>query len=290
MADGGERPYSEASKGSRPWASTEGSVEHLRMLTLNVGGPSQQRAQRIQSFLSEINADLMVLTETRGTAGTQFLLGSYLEAGYSVTASSELPSRERGVAVVHRLSGRSRSVERVKLAHRVVVSELLLPEPVVLIGAYVPSRDASPERISRKRRFLMEMTRLLKGLAGSEHVILMGDLNIVSTSHEPRYRFFKSWEYETFEAITRFGLIDAFSELYPGQQAYTWVGRTGDGYRYDYGFLSEALRPRLIDCEYINEPRDLRITDHAGMLLTLRGSGHSSRRGEVGKPLAVTGS
>jgi len=159
-----------------------------------------------------------------------------------------------------------------------------------LIGAYVPSRDASPERISRKRRFLMEMTRLLKRLARSELVILMGDLNIVSTSHEPRYRFFKSWEYETFEAITRFGLIDAFSELYPGQQAYTWIGRTGDGYRYDYGFLSEALRPRLIDCEYINEPRDLRISDHAGMLLTLRASDHSSRSGEAGKPFAVTGS
>lgn len=270
MPAAGERPLLEARNIESRAAVPRKAREQLRMLTLNVGGPSQERAERILSFLHDVDADVMVLTETRGTRGTQSLLDSYLAAGYSVTASVDLPSRERGVAVVHRLpSGGSRSVDRVKLAHRLAISELLLPDPVVLLGIYVPSRDSSPERVSRKRRFLTEMTRVLRALARSEYVILMGDLNIISTSHEPRYPFFKTWEYAAFDSISKFGLIDAFSELYPGRQAYTWVGRTGDGYRYDYGFVSQALMPRVIDCEYINEPRDLRITDHAGLLITL---------------------
>jgi exodeoxyribonuclease III len=37
-------------------------------------------------------------------------------------------------------------------------------------------------------------------------------------------------------------MADAFRHLHPHACEYSWVGRTGDGYRYDHAFCSQALR------------------------------------------------
>jgi exodeoxyribonuclease-3 len=149
-----------------------------------------------------------------------------------------------------------------------VASEVCVDQAVTVVGAYVPSRDASPAKIARKQHFLSQMTTLARRWA-HERLVFLGDLNIVSRQHVPRFTTFRRWEYDALEALERHGLVDAHTFLHPDEQVHSWIGRKGAGYRYDYAFVSTGLVPFLVDCEYVHEPRELGLSDHAAVVLTL---------------------
>lgn len=242
----------------------------MRFVTLNVSGPSAARAGRLLEFLPSFEADVLVLTETRQNPGTAQLLDSYRDSGYAVVAAQSMDASERGVAVIHR-AGRAVPLTRELTAearHRLVASEVCADQAITVVGAYVPSRDASPAKIARKQRFLSQMTALA-GRWADERLVFLGDLNIVSRQHVPRFTTFRCWEYDALEALERHGLVDAYAFLHPDKQVHSWIGRKGAGYRYDYAFVSAGLVPYLTDCEYVHAPRELGLSDHAAVVLTL---------------------
>ena len=192
-----------------------------------------------------------------------------MDAGYQTHLILPPTAAERGVAALSRAAS-SRTVEQptgVELSHRLTVTDIA--GTVTLIGVYVPSRDATGPKMDRKRRFLTQTLEVVQHAAQTGRVVLMGDLNIVSRAHRPRYRAFRSWEYDALDSIAGFGLVDAFTETHPGVQAHSWIGRTGNGYRYDYAFVSEDLVESVRGCEYLHEPREQGLSDHAALLLTL---------------------
>lgn len=245
-------------------------VDQLRVFTLNISGPSLERANRLLKFFDDLDVDILVLTETRPMPGTRHLLETFRRSGYGVVATWPESRAERGVALIHRASGvASTGTPTVELAHRLAVARMEAEPPITLVGAYVPSRDASPHKIARKQTFLSQTTDFLRSLASRQELIFVGDLNVVHRSHVPRYPSFRTWEYDFLDGLEEDGFVDVFAELHPGVQAYSWIGRTGDGYRYDYVFVNEALASRVIDCEYLSTPRDEGVSDHAGVLMTL---------------------
>lgn len=251
------------------WEGPTTQADGLTFLTLNISGPSVPRAHRLLDYLGALDTDVLVLTETRPMPGTNQLLDAFRAAGYGVTCVHPLSPRERGVAIVHRVG----EVEQVPcssidLDHRLALVRLHLDSPVVLAGIYVPSRDSSPMKIERKHTFLEQSLKVL-GSLGS-HVILMGDFNVLHRTHVPKYSAFRSWEYDFLESLEELGFVDAHADLHPGVQAHSWVGRTGDGYRYDYAFVSASLQERVTRCDYISTSRDHGVSDHCGVLLGLR--------------------
>ena len=257
----------------------------LRLVTLNISGPSVARAEQLASFLGELDADVVVLTETRDNEGTRALLDWCRDQGYWVAGALPGTRGERGVAVARRVGPTSApTVVDVGLPHRLVIDELADQPSLTLVAAYVPSRDASAFKIERKRTFLGQMARALQRFGGDRRVVFMGDLNIVGRSHVPRYPAFKAWEYDALDDIAAAGLTDVFADLNPGVQVYSWVGRTGSGYRYDYAFVSPSLMDTVEGCEYLHEPRERGITDHAAVMLTMRAPGAlcSVRTGPAG--------
>jgi len=243
----------------------------VRFVTLNVSGPSAARAERLLAFLPSLGADVLVLTETRQNRGTANLLDAYRQSGHAVFAAQSMDASERGVAVIQR-AGRPVSLtgELTEDArHRLVAAEIHATDSITVVGAYVPSRDASPAKIARKQRFLSQMTAVARHWT-HKRLVFLGDLNVVSRQHQPRFTAFRGWEYDALEALERQGLVDAYSLLHPGRQAHSWIGRTGAGYRYDYAFVSSALVPHLVDCEYVHETRELGLSDHAAVVLTLK--------------------
>lgn len=242
----------------------------LSFLTINVGGPGVDRARRLADFLVDASADVLVLTETRANLGTEQLLDQCRRAGYTVFADLDIPPGERGVAIAHRLGTafpiRSTSV---RLAHRLTAVEVATEPRMLVVGAYVPSRDASTAKITRKQSFLADMQSRLRCWSQKKPVLFLGDLNVVTRDHVPRYSFFRSWEYAVIEDLDSIGLVDVFAQLHPGVQAYSWIGRTGDGYRYDYAFASPPVAERVLACEYLHGPRELGLSDHAALRLSL---------------------
>ena len=196
-----------------------------------------------------------------------------------MVAAQSMDVSERGVAVIQR-AGRPVPLAREltsEVRHRLVASEVWASQAITVVGAYVPSRDASPAKIARKQRFLSQMTALARHWT-EERLVFLGDLNIVSRQHVPRFSTFRSWEYDALDALERHGLVDAYALLYPNEQVHSWIGRKGAGYRYDYAFVSAGLVPYLVDCEYIHEPRELGLSDHAAVVLTLDLRRRKSRR------------
>lgn len=140
-----------------------------------------------------------------------------------------------------------------------------------VMGLYVPSRDASPEKINRKKQFAIQYLLYLKQIRESRDFpyVICGDLNVLERSHIPHYHNFLKWEYDFYDRFQHFGYLDAFRSLHPTLNEYSWVGRTNDGYRYDHCFLSQELISHLVKCNYVHETREIPITDHSAMTIVL---------------------
>lgn len=243
----------------------------LTSLCWNIGNPSPNRVGSQASWLIKQSADVLVLTECKRSKGC-LLLERYLQAfGYHVIFPKP-EGNEYGVLIAskHQMSTSSFADEIDFLRSRVASAEMLLPPtPIEIIATYVPSRDASHEKKEKKKRFLNHLLKTLEQAPDSHYRILCGDFNVVEPGHVPHYQAFEEWEYAFYSALPKYQLRDAFRHLNPTAREYSWVGRTGNGYRYDHYFVSASLLPLLRECRYLHEPRETGLSDHSAMMIRL---------------------
>jgi exodeoxyribonuclease-3 len=243
----------------------------LSLLTFNIGNPSPERAQRQLAWLASRDEQVLVLTETKASIGCKLLADAFASAGYTVCFPRPGPG-EYGTMIVTRVAATPDPFSDAigYLAARAAAVVLPTPDgPLRVIGLYVPSRDASPEKTERKRRWLACCGTALANTAG-QPTVLLGDLNILESGHKPRYPFFAPFEYDFYQALSDIhGLADAFRHLHPDEAEYSWVGRTGDGYRYDHAFCSRELAGLVMSCQYDHEPRSDKLSDHSALTLHL---------------------
>ncbi|MFE6030228.1 endonuclease/exonuclease/phosphatase [Streptomyces niveus] len=242
----------------------------LDLLTFNLNNPSRERAERQLVYLLARPETVLVLTETADSAGCDLLESRFRMEGYDVTFPR--PGRgERGVMIVSRLATVPGRVVAHYLPHRAVTVKVDTQEGAVdVVGLYVPSRDATAAKRARKEKFLEGCRAGLPGGNDGSRVVL-GDFNILEPDHFPPYRFFKAFEYGFYDWLCEVGYHDAYRELHPNSLEYSWVGRTGDGYRYDHAHVSASLRPALRNCSYVHGPRtrEDRLTDHSALTMSL---------------------
>jgi exonuclease III len=143
---------------------------------------------------------------------------------------------------------------------------------VALLGVYVPSRDRTPVKVARKQAFLSSLLGSIRGLppALRSRMLLVGDYNTVSERHRPRLPGFFPYEYAFHDELEAMSLSSAH-ELAPGvSQPHSWIGRTGNGYLYDYVHVGAALQSTLQSCRYLHGPRERHLSDHAAVAVQLR--------------------
>ncbi|MFT9479740.1 endonuclease/exonuclease/phosphatase family protein [Streptomyces sp. Mo3] len=247
------------------------TVTTLDVLTFNLNNPSKNRAERQLDYLAARPESVLVLTETADSAGCALLADEFRSAGYDVVFPPPPARGERGVMIVSRLATRPGPAGLSYLPHRAPSVTVQTEEgPVDVIGLYVPSRDASPEKTERKTRFLEAChTDLPLGAVGAR--VVLGDFNVLEPDHTPRYRFFRPFEYRFYRWFAEVGYVDAFRRMHPDALEYSWVGRTGDGYRYDHAHVSTRLATSVRSCSYIHDVRTGpdRLTDHSALGLSL---------------------
>ncbi|WP_381793051.1 hypothetical protein [Streptomyces niveus] len=242
----------------------------LDVLTFNLNNPGRERAERQLAYLMGRPEEVLVLTETVDSTGCALLASRFRAEGYEVVFPR--PGRgERGVMIVSRLAIRPGRDVAEYLPHRAVsVVVDTLEGPLEVVGLYVPSRDATATKKARKEKFLEDcLIGLPGGKAGSQ--VVTGDFNILEPNHVPRYKFFQAFEYDFYNWLGKVGYVDAYRELHPDSEEYSWVGRTGDGYRYEHAHVSADLRRKLLRCLYVHTPRtgEDRLTDHSALTLSL---------------------
>ncbi|SER77757.1 exodeoxyribonuclease-3 [Lentzea xinjiangensis] len=250
----------------------------LNLLTVNVGAPSIERAQRQLRWLAARPEEVLVLTETKATAGSEFLARTFQACGYSVTFPAHEPG-ELGVMIVSKLAttldplGAALDYLPARAAGIVIDTD---DGPLRIVGAYVPSRDATFEKTERKKTWIEQFHKALDTTSSNAPVLLLGDLNVLEPNHQPPHRGqFAQFEYDFYTGLTeRHGLADLFRYLHPDQVEHSWARRPELGYRYDHAHGSHALTRKLVRCEYIHETREntadgSRLTDHSGLAVTL---------------------
>ena len=246
----------------------------LSMLTVNIGAASPDRARALLNWLAGRPEDVFILTETSAGPGTAYLLDQFRCAGYAVIKTPDADG-ERGTALISRVPVHrdlTPVVAGVSIPCRVSAGVLDCEPPIAILGVYVPNRDRSQEKTDRKRRFINTFIaacdNLPVGISG--HLVVGGDYNVIGRAHRPLHQGFLPFEFGLLESLQMRGLADAFEITAPGVQAYSWIGRTGGGYRYDYLHVGPALTELIGACEYLHETRQGKLSDHSALTLTLR--------------------
>ncbi|MFJ7218902.1 endonuclease/exonuclease/phosphatase family protein [Amycolatopsis sp. NPDC098790] len=247
----------------------------LNVLTLNVGNPAVERARRQRDWLARRNEDVLVLTETGSGPGTQLIAESYRDAGWSVTFP-EHPDKERGVMLLARFEctvdpiNAAMSYLPARLAGIAVDTD---DGPLRILGAYVPSRDATEVKTTRKREWIEAFHQAYDATSDQAAVLLLGDLNVLEPGHVPPHPGqFAPFETALYTALThRHGLTDLFRTLHPTAVEHSWARRAELGYRYDHAHASIRLLPHLAGCSYVHDTRSGKpaLTDHSGLAVQL---------------------
>jgi len=243
----------------------------LSILTVNIGAASRERAEDMLRWLSGRPEDVFILTETSAGAGTAYLLDQFRQAGYAVVHTPDA-SGDRGAALVSRTAITETLVMAgVSLPGRVAAAVLDTSPAVAVLGMYVPSRDRSADKTEKKQTFVASLLAALDELPESlrNRLVVGGDYNVIARTHRPLHPGFLPFEFGLLETLEAHGLVDAHERCSPGAQPYSWIGRTGDGYRYDYFHVGRELAERITSCAYLHETRDQRLTDHAAVKLEL---------------------
>jgi len=243
----------------------------LSLLTLNIQAAALPRAKALLRWLDGRPEHVFILTETSAGDGTAHLLDQCRRAGLDVIHTPD--PADRGVALVGRvpLVARPDLVAGVSLPGRVAAATIDSRPELTVVGIYVPSSDRAPDKLARKRDFvtslLAAVDRFPDTVRGS--LVLSGDYNVITRDHQPPYPGFLPFEYQMLDTLEDHGLVDAHQHCSPGVQAHSWIGRSGNGYRFDYFHVGATLTGRIAACSYLHEPRELKLTDHAAAALTL---------------------
>lgn len=245
----------------------------LTMLTVNVGAAAVPRAEKLLEWLAGRPEHVFLLTETSSGPGTAFLLDRFRDCGYAVQHAEDLAG-ERGAAIISKVPIRtsaSTTTNGISLPGRLALVHLDTQPATAVMAIYVPSRDRSLDKTERKSRFIESLTTVLERLPDKvrDTLVVGGDYNVISRNHQPLHSGFLDFEFGLLDTLERNAFVDAYNQAHPGKQAHSWIGRTGDGYRYDYMHVGRAIASRITACRYLHETRELQLTDHAAVSLDL---------------------
>ncbi|MCG2690095.1 hypothetical protein L6252_02330 [Candidatus Parcubacteria bacterium] len=243
---------------------------NFSLLCLNIANPSEERAGKQAMWLKRRSEDVIVLTEAKDSKGC-VLIERYLSSFGNSVIFVEPPEREYGVMIIskHPIAEGDFSGRMISIPSRVASVKIGQLE---IIGVYVPSRGFDEGAImAKKKKFIQSTQKALLKILPPQKTIFCGDLNVLEPEHLPKYRHFKDWEYDFYNSLSqKYSFIDAFRHFFPKEQAYSWFGRSGDGYRYDHCFVSPDLSENLAECYYLHEPRETGLSDHSAMILRLK--------------------
>ena len=132
-----------------------------------------------------------------------------------------------------------------------------------LINVYTPNSKPDLSRLKlRETEWDPEFLQYLKALEERKPVVACGDFNAAHTEIDlarPKTNHhnagFTDEERQGITNLINAGMVDTFRALHPEERRYTWWSHWGQarannvGWRIDYFFISESLRPRLKSAE-----------------------------------------
>jgi exodeoxyribonuclease-3 len=247
----------------------------MRIVTLNANGIRSAQRKGFFEWLDAEDADVVCVQETKAQVdqlsdpvfhppGYHCYYFDAQKKGYSGVA---IYSREKPKEVVTGFGSREFDAEG-----RYIEAQF---KGLSVVSVYLPSGSSSEERQQAKFRFLDAFMPHLKGLKRRRRdYVLCGDWNIAHKeidlrnwrSNQKNSGFLpeeRAWLDELFGDVR---YVDAFREVNPHPEQYTWWSNRGQawaknvGWRIDYEVLSPGLRGSVTGAEIYKAQR---FSDHA---------------------------
>ena len=241
----------------------------FKIFSWNVNGlRAVLRKGALQKFITEEQPDILCLQETKAKQGqAEIDLPEYEE----IWNSAERPGYA-GTAIFTKIKPLSVKYDlptEVTMADefgdplsegRVLTAEF---DKFYLVNVYTPNSKNELERLGlREKKWDPEFLRYLKELEKVKPVVVCGDFNAAheeidiarpKTNHHSAG--FTDEERQGITNIVSAGLTDSFRSLHPDSVRYTWWSHWGHarennvGWRIDYFFVSDSLKPHLKEAE-----------------------------------------
>lgn len=245
------------------------SLDTIFAVTWNVANPSLERAREQWTWLSQVGANILILSEIKASQGCDYLHYKLKEAGYNVFNET---TNNDSYGVILAIKGFK--FTKIDLGFNYLKSRVISVEidtflgKIVVIGLYIPSRGNKEMRNVEKNNFQNQISSFLK-CHKLNIVIIGGDLNVVPRNHTPHHPVFGEWEYAFYEDFGKAKLIDAFAYFTSGRSDHTWFSRDMNGFRFDFLFISEKIVNKLSYCDHLHEPRTSKLSDHSAVAIKL---------------------
>ena len=253
-------------------------VRILKFITWNVNGLRACLQKGLLDYLSVSSADIIALQEIKVNIPTPDLkLFGYAvdwnfaeRTGYSGTLCM---FRKKPLSIKHGLNDESLDNEG-----RLITLEY--PD-FYFVNVYVPNSQGSLDRWYFRLDWDVAFSEYLCELQVKKPVIVCGDFNVArdyidvypeNLLNVPNPHGFMSEERDGFKALLDAGFIDAFRELFPTREIYTWWSsrlhkrRENRGWRLDYFLVSRKVFGRVRKCEIRG---DVFGSDHAPVELVI---------------------
>jgi exodeoxyribonuclease III len=253
----------------------------VQITTWNVNGYRAILRKNALDWVSGVDPDVLCLQEiklqldqiTEEEASIEGYVGVWNPAerkGYS------------GVVTFHKDEpleiGKGLGLEKFDNEGRVIHSQF---EDFYLFNIYFPNGGQGNKRVPYKLEFYEELLRICDGLhQAGENIIITGDFNtahqeidLANPKSNEKNTGFLPEERAWIDKYLEHNFVDAFREMYPEREDYTWwtyrySARENDiGWRLDYFLVSEGLMERVEDVIIHN---DVMGSDHCPVSLIIR--------------------
>lgn len=256
----------------------------IKIITLNIENPSLERAQKLVEWIKNRSEDVFVFTETKNSKGCYYL-EEYFNTNIKKLFCEEIMyyvlfpkpmDNNYGVMCISKFPlsfGVSPFLKNDPFYSRYLNFNVKKGNQIInILGLYVPSRDQTEEKIQRKKQFLWQVQKEITKEKYKLNIVC-GDLNIISKTHSPYYKFFQKWEFDFYDYLINNDFLDAYSYFNPGKKEYSWVGRTNNGYRYDYFFIAKKNLEYCSHCYFDHSTRFSKLSDHSAIILEILDKG-----------------
>ncbi len=228
----------------------------IKLLSWNIRQGGGSRVSEITKFIDSQHPSILVLSEYQNNKNGISIRNQLLRLGfnYQFVAQCEADINSVLIASIFPCNSRLFHTSNYQYQHGVISVDF---EAFNLYGVYLPHK---------KKHKLFDL--LQSEITQNQPAIICGDFNTGENFIDQKEDSF--WYTDELKKLKQLHMIDAFRHLHGDVKKYSWYSHQGNGYRYDHTFVHQDLVPLIETCEYLDEARVNKISDHSPMILTLK--------------------
>ena len=226
----------------------------------------RRRGNAVCSAIASYDPEVVVLSEVQTHSVSEIQASLWMQRWEHTAYAPRSDKTTNGVCILSRIPVRVRNgcpVPEENAARWIDVD--LLPFGFGVGALHIPGK--SDQRTpNSKQRFWTALVEAARERIG-EKFLFLGDLNTGMHGIDQRESNFLCDK--EFEQMTALGWTDAWRQFHGAEFEPSWVSGKGNGFRLDHAFVSPALLPRLVSCEYSHREREESLSDHSILIVEI---------------------